>query len=309
MREYQIHRLCAALLATLLLLALPFAGAEEAGTQYFENAWNYVDGSMDILGAIPEDAEGVLGDIRAAGVLRVATEPYYPPQEFIDPGLSGQDMYVGADMELARLIARRMGVELEIVPMDFSDVLPAVMEGVCDLAISGLSYTPARAAQVTMSKGYHYAADNAGTGLVIRAEDAEAIRGPEDLENRNIVAQASSLQETLMAEYVPLYHEFRRVSSVQEVFQGLQEGWADAAAMDIDNARIYIQSNPDCGLMLVPDVCFALEEQFDGDRVAAKKGELQLMYFVNGVIDEILTSGQYEAWFEEYGTYASELGL
>ena len=56
MREYQIHRLCAALLATLLLLALPFAGAEEAGTQYFENAWNYVDGSMDILGAIPEDA-------------------------------------------------------------------------------------------------------------------------------------------------------------------------------------------------------------------------------------------------------------
>ena len=309
MREYQIHRLCAALLAALLLLALPFARAEQTGAQYFENDWNYVDGSMDILGAIPEDAEGVLGDIRAAGVVRVATEPYYPPQEFIDPGLSGQDMYVGADMELARLIARRMGVELEIVPMDFSDVLPAVMEGVCDLAISGLSYTPARAAQVTMSKGYHYAADNAGTGLVIRAEDAEAIRGTEDLENRNIVAQASSLQETLMAEHVPLYHEFRRVSSVQEVFQGLQEGWADAAAMDIDNARVYIQSNPDCGLMLVPDVCFALEEQFDGDRVAAKKGELQLMYFVNGVIDEILTSGQYEAWFEEYGTYASELGL
>ena len=52
-----------------------------------------------------------------------------------------------------------------------------------------------------------------------------------------------------------------------------------------------------------------LEEQFDGDRIAAKKGEGALIAFVNGVIDEVLASGQYRAWFEEYSIRADELGL
>ena len=60
--------------------------------------------------------------------------------------------------------------------------------------------------------------------------------------------------------------------------------------------------------MLVPDVYFSLDEQFDGDRVAVKKGEYQLMYFINGVIDEVLESGQYEEWFEEYGQLWEKIG-
>ena len=41
----------------------------------------------------------------------------------------------------------------------------------------------------------------------------------------------------------------------------------------------------------------------------AKKGELQLIYFVNGVIDEILESGTYEKWIEAAQERADELGL
>ena len=114
-----------AVAAVVALAAVSPALAEsledgEAESQYLENAWNFVDASMDVSAGIPADARGVLADIREAGVLRVATEPYFPPQEFIDPDLEGQDSYVGADMALARLIASRMGVALQIVPMDFS---------------------------------------------------------------------------------------------------------------------------------------------------------------------------------------------
>ena len=59
-------------------------------------------------------------------------------------------------MELARLIAKRMGVELRIVPLDFSEVLTSVADGTNDLIISGLSFTPARAGMLEMSKGYHF---------------------------------------------------------------------------------------------------------------------------------------------------------
>ena len=43
--------------------------------------------------------------------------------------------------------------------------------------------------------------------------------------------------------------------------------------------------------------------------LAGRKGEIQLMYFVNGVIDEVLESGQYRAWYDESRERAARLGL
>ena len=297
-----------AVLALLLALGVAAALGEEE-SPYVENEWNYVDGSMDVTNGIPEDAEGALADIRDAGVLRVATEPYFPPQEFIDPTLTGQERYVGSDMSLARVLARRMGVDLVIVPMEFTEVLNAVREGYCDLAISALSYTPGRAATVELSKGYFYAEESLGSALLIRAEDAEAIKGVEDLKGRDIVAQGGSLQEMLMAENVLDYHEFRRLPSMQEVYDAVANGEADAAMADASSAQFYVENNPEAGLMLLPDARFTLEAQFDGDRVAGKKGEFQLMYFVNGVIDELMESGQYRYWYNQYEERAARLGM
>lgn len=308
-----LHRLLALMFAALLLIAPVCAGAEEAASEdeavYTENAWDYVDGSMDTTHGIPDDAEGALARIRERGVLRVATEPYWAPQEFIDPNKDGQESYVGADMEMARLIAERMGVALEIMPMDFSVVLDAVASGEADLAISALSYTPGRAATVTLSKGYYFSEGSGGSGLLIREQNIGAIQSMQDLDGRDIVAQSGSLQEMLMAEHVYNYREFRRLATIESVYQAVVLGRADAAAVDIGNARRYIDDNPDYGLALVEGVRFTMDEQFQGDRVAAKKGEYQLMYFVNGVIDELLASGQYQAWFDEYGAYAEALGM
>ena len=276
---------------------------------YVENNWNFVEESMDISGGIPENAVGRLEKIRQAGVLTVATEPYYAPQEFIDPSLKGQEQYVGADMELARLIARRMGVELEIVPLEFSDVLTDVADGKYDLAVSGLAYTPGRASSMELSKGYHVSDVEIANGLMIRESDRDLIRSTEDLADKDLVVQSLSLQEMLMAQNTPRYRQFRRVSTIQEVYDAVSGGEADAAVVDIENAGTYIQSHPDCGLYIIPGIGFQMDEQFKGDRIAAKKGEIQLMYFVNGVIDEILLDGSYEKWFGEYSDYAARLDL
>lgn len=307
MNKNLLKKSAASVLLAMLLFA--FAAAESADVLYVKNKWNFVDGSLDVSAGIPADAMGVLEKIRDRGVLRVATEPYYPPQEFIDPALTGQDSFVGSDMEMARLIAEKMGVALEIVPMEFSEVLPAVAEGRCDLAISGLSYTPVRASLMELSKGYHYSDGGAGTGMLIRVDDAEEIMGVGDLAKRNIVAQSGSLQEAQTAENVLSYREFRRLSSVQELYDAVEQGWADAAAVDVETAQAYIDNNNGAGLMLIPGLRFHVEDQMDGDRVAGKKGELQLMYFVNGVIDELLASGQYEQWFKDYQAYAASLGM
>jgi polar amino acid transport system substrate-binding protein len=300
----RIHRARAhaAALTAVLLAAIWLAGghAFAADTLYMENQWNYVDGSMDVSHGIPEDATGRLAKIREAGRLTVATEPYFPPQEFIDATKSGQAQYIGADIELARRIAERMGVELEIVPLEFVEVQNAVAEGQYDLAISALAFTATRAAVLEMSKGYYYTHEPVSSGVLIRADRADEIASVADLEDRSIVAQSGSLQETMAVESILYYHQFRRLSTLVEVYAAVMSGGADAAVVDIETARAYIAGHPDCGLALLPDVYFSLQPQYQGDRVAAQKGELELIYFVNGVIDEVLTSGQYEAWYAQY---------
>lgn len=294
----------AAVLALLLAaLAILPAGLAEEAPMYIENEWNYVDGSMDVSNGIPEDATGRLARIRSAGKLTVATEPYFPPQEFIDETQTGQARFVGADMELARLIAERMGVELEIVPLEFTDVLADVADGKYDLAVSALSFTSGRAAVLEMSKGYYYSSEEASCGLVIREANAEAIQSVDDLAERDIVAQSGSLQESMAAEGILFYRKFRRLSTISDIYKAVESGRADAGVVDLENARVHIENHPDCGLMIVPGVAFTLQPQYKGDRIASAKGEIELMYFVNGVIDEVLESGQYERWFDQYAQY------
>ena len=297
------------LTAAMLMAAAVMSMGAMAEEEYVENEWGFVDGSMDVSNGIPDNAQGRLAKIKEAGKLTVATEPYFAPQEFIDPSLTGQDQYVGADMEFAKLIAERMGVELEIVPLEFTAVQASVAEGKYDLAISALAYTPGRAGAMELSKGYHLSGESSLYGIIIRNEDAENIKSVDDLADRTIITQSGSLQEALANENIPKYKEFKRVSSMQDAFLAVQEGKADAAVIDRENAMLYIQNNPGCDMMVVDEIAFKLDEVYDGTRVGTEKGEIQLMYFVNGVIDEMVEQGLYEKWFEEYAEYAGRLGV
>ena len=280
-----------------------------AETYYVENEWNYADGSMDVSHGIPDNATGVMDRIRRNGVLRVATEPYFAPFVFIDPEQLDQRQYAGADIKLAALIAERMGVKLEIVPMEFTQVLPALTENQCDLTISAISFTPNRASSYAMSKGYYFPDTTASTAFIIREADKEKITTLEDLADKTIIAQSSSLQEAMASKHIVSYREFRRVSSVQAVYEAVRKGRADAGVVDMETASNYIRNNKDAGLILADNLYFSLEEQYRGNRIVAKKGELQLIYFVNGVIDEVLADGSYTKWIVEAQERAAEVGI
>ena len=298
--------------AAFLILALCIcmnALAEENERIFVENEWNYVDQSMDIEDGIPGNAGGVLARIRKRGRLRVAMEPFFPPQEFIDATQTGQDRFAGADVDLAKMIAEYMDVELEIVPMDFVDVLPALTEDKCDLAISALAFTPSRASGYTLGNGYYFAESQASTCIVIREEDRDAIRTIKDLEDKTLIVQSGSVQETMAAENIQYYLEFRRVSQSSLCYEAVMKGEADAAVMDMETMKNYIEDNPGCGLVLMDDVYFQLDEAYKGDRIAAKKGELQLMYFVNGVIEKVVNRNLYDRWLTEAEKRIKELGL
>ena len=70
-----------------------------------------------------EESKNALEKVQDAGVLKVAVSPDFAPYEFMDPSKSGQDTYVGADIEMIKYIAEKLGVKMEILAMDFDTCL------------------------------------------------------------------------------------------------------------------------------------------------------------------------------------------
>lgn len=252
-----------------------------------------------------------LEDILKRGYIEVATEPSFAPNEFIDPNKSGDDQYVGSDIELAKYIAKELGVELRLKPMDFTSVLGSITAKKYDMAISALAYTPARAETMNLSKGYYYGSEDPqkAYGILIRKEDAEKIKSIEDLAELTIAAQNGSLQEMFVREQIPAYKKLNLVSSTNDAFLMVQTGRADAMAAALKMAQLYLDSNPNSGLMILPGFYFTVDEDTQGTRIGIPKGEDELTDRINEIIDDIIEQDLYNQWYEEYKEYAKTLGI
>lgn len=247
--------------------------------------------------------------IKQRGTLEVATEPAFAPFEFIDPTKKGSEQYVGSDMKLAQYIADKLGVKLKVIPLEFGAVLSSITEGKYDMAISALSYTPARAEAMNMSKGYYFSQNNAGHGLLIRKADEAVIKSAESLADKVVVVQSGSLQELFATQQIPKKKDMKRVSSTTDGFLMVQEGKADASVTSIPTAQLYIDANPNAGLMVVKGFEFKQDETTLGTRIGMPKGEKELTDKVNQLIDEVIKSGDFEKWHTEYTEYAKKLGV
>lgn len=270
---------------------------------------------MAVLGGCSSAAAGTaakkngLEAIREKGVLEVVMEPYFAPNQFIDPSKSGDEKYVGSDVELSKYIAEKLGVKLKIIPLEFAAVLSSITEGKYDLAISALAYTPARAQAMIMSKGYYFSTNTPGYGLLIREADKGAIKSPADLADKTLVVQSGSLQELFANEQVPQKKELKRVSATTDGILMVQESKADAIVVQKAMGQLYIDANPGAGLTIVEGFEFTVNKEYDGTRIGITKGETELEAEINKIIDELVLSGTYDKWYNEYTDYAKKLGL
>lgn len=320
MKKNQLKKLTASV--TAILLAAVFTtgcsvleqaptGNEEAGlhltTEKPDNNTVKETGSQSAHHGSSEGNR--LEQIISRGYMEVATEPYFAPNEFIDPSKNGDEKYVGADIELAKYIAKELGVECRIVPLDFTSVLSSITEGKYDMAISALAYTPARAEAMELSKGYYYDSESVTYGLMVRTEDLGEIKGAGDLADKTMVVQSGSIQEMFANEQVPAYKDLKRVSATTDGFLMVQEKKVDAVITAVTTAQLYIDANPSCGMSIVPDFEFAVDESTQGERIGITKGETELLEAVNAIIDDVEQQGLYEKWYQEYKEYAAGLGL
>ncbi len=254
-----------------------------------------------------KETKNRLEQIKEKGVITVATEPYFAPNEFIDPSKEGDEKYVGADIELAKYIADKLGVECQIIPLEFTAVLSSVAEGKYDLAISALAYKPDRAESMNLSKGYYFDEDTEGYGMMCNTADVGRYTDRASMKDAVIVVQQGSLQQDYVTTQIPEYKELKFVSSMSDAFLMVKEGKADLAACFIGNGRLYSEANPD--VSIVEGFKFTENKDWAGTRIGMKKGEDELTRAINEIIDEVIASGIFAQWYDEYADYAASLGL
>ena len=259
-------------------------------------------------GSKAEQPANRLEAIKARGYIEVCTEPYFAPYEFIDSSKQGDEQYVGMDIEIAKYIAEKLGVELRLVPLEFSAVLASVTEGKYDLAISALAYSPARAESMNLSKGYRFDENETSNyGFLVREEDADKYPTAESFADAVLVTQSGSVQEGFVKDQIPACKEFKVVSSMTDGFLMVKEGKADACACDINNGQLYADANG--GLAIANEFRFAIDESTQGTRVGIPKGEEELTEYINQCIDELRAEGTIDKWYEEHSDYARQLGV
>ena len=100
-----------------------------------------------------EPAEATITTV-TEGKLTVATSPDFAPYEFYAIGEDGTPTLAGFDMALAQYIADYIGLELEVIPMDFDGVLTELATKTVDLGMAGLSPDPKRADVMDFSDLY-----------------------------------------------------------------------------------------------------------------------------------------------------------
>ena len=244
----------------------------------------------------------LLDKIQERGELIVGTSPDFPPNEFIDSTKTGQAQYVGSDIELAKYIAKKMGVKLTIKAASFDTVLANLQTEEIDLAITGLAYTPARAQQMEMSIGYNMTEDTGGQAVIIAKKDADKYKKLTDLTGLKVAAQQGSIQQQYTEDQIP-DAKLQSISSIDDGVALLKNGTVQAVACSEGTADEYIEKNSELAKL---DELFNIDQDYAGNRVGAPLGEKRLMKEVNKILKEVNKKGLYEEWYKTAKKQSSE---
>lgn len=219
------------------------------------------------------------------GVLRVATECILPPYEMVDPARGVVGDYAGIEIEIAAELARRMGLELELVDTQF-DILPTMVQaGECDLILATMQYSPSRDQILDFTQPY---AENVQVVLVdsgggISLDGLEAGGLTVGVQEDTLGRSALSGLDVTIESY----------DLASQAVEALLAGEVDAVVLDQAPARTLADMNS--GVTILPDPL--VEEEFSA---AVAEGNNRLREGIETVLAEMRADGTLNEIVERY---------
>ncbi len=216
-----------------------------------------------------------------AGKLTMATNATFPPYEMTTD--SGE--IEGIDVDTAKAIAEKLGLELQVDDMEFDAALLSVQQGKADIVMAGVTVTDERKAVMDFSDSY-------ATGIqsIIVPNDSD-IASPDDLTGKKIGTQRGT------TGYIYCSDDFGEDSVVAydsglTAVQALNNGQVDAVVIDNAPATQYVAANP--GLKVL-DTSYAEEDYAIG---MAKGSALEDA--INKALEELKEDGTLQSIVDKY---------
>ena len=205
-----MKKLIAFALASILTLSLTACGGGASSTassaaaastaaSTASSAAESTSSSTSTDGATP-----TLDAIKEKGTFTLMTATGFPPFEYL--GADGQP--AGVDIDVGQLVADELGVEYEVLDMDFGLLIEALKSGKGDMIGAGMTVTDERAQQVDFTVTYA----TAGQVLLLPADST--ITSAEELKSGDctVTVQANTtgdiyVQDTLGISFSPAVQE------------------------------------------------------------------------------------------------------
>ncbi|GBU10771.1 glutamate ABC transporter permease [Erysipelotrichaceae bacterium] len=237
---------------------------------------------------------GKIAQIQKNGKMVLGTSADYPPYEF-HTTIDGKDVISGFDIEIAKLIADELGVELEIKDMEFSGLLAALQSGTIDIVIAGMQGTEERKKSVDFSIPYYKSVNR----VMVRTEDAEKYQTISDLNGTTVGVQQGTVQETIAREIEGV--KIRAIANLLNISQDLLNGNIDAMILEEAIGANLAKSNPKFSVQMG----FVVPSVAEGGSVAVAKGNEDFLAKINQVLEPKIADGSILQLYVEAGELAS----
>ena len=239
-----------------------------------------------LAGVAPAHAADLLVDARARGTLRIAMEGTYPPFNFKD---SKTGQLAGYDVDIARLVAGKLGLKPEFVSTEWAAILAGLAAGKYDVIVSQVGITARREQAFDFSRPYTYSSPQ----LIVRKNDRASYASLAELRGKKLgVGQGSVFEQ--QAKAVPGI-EVRSYPAAPENLQDLAFGRIDAALNDSLMVAYLLKNSP------LPVKAGARVGAVERTGIALRKGSPQFRAAVDKILLDAATDGTFKGlslkWF------------
>ena len=223
-----------------------------------------------------------------AGKLTMATNAAFPPYEMTTD--AGE--FEGIDVDTAKAIAEKLGLELQIDDMDFDAALLSVQQGKADIVMAGVTVTDERKAVMDFSDSYA-----TGVQVVIVKEGSDVTM---DNLGEKMIGTQRGTTGYIYASDTPEnggYGEDHVVAYDNGItaVQALMNGQVDCVIIDNGPAQEFVAANAGLTILETPWV----EEQYS---IGVNKGNTALLDAVNGALNELIADGTVQSIIDSYIT-------
>ncbi len=216
------------------------------------------------------------------GKLLIGNDTTYAPMEYMEAGTP-----VGFDIDLAKEIASRLGLELQIITTNWDGIIPGLKTDKYDVIMSAMTITEKRSQEIDFSDPYF----DADQSLAVKS--GSSIKSTDDLKGKVVGVQIDTTGQEWAEKNLTGLKELRKYETIIAAFEDLKLGRVDAIINDFPVNNWYSKDGKTEVVQIIKT-----EERYG---IGIKKGNDQLREAINQVLADIKADGTYatiyESWF------------